>query len=146
VAQATVPSPESRLSKNSFSPSATAAGVSGPFGGITVAVSVAGNPTWFGDRGCANDPAFGNGGASPDLSAGGGPAAFPVVTGSAKIPEASAGNATAAPNRAADSFGIELLCEPFEPGCDCFAFFEWNRCIFLAAAELCVSGGVPKTG
>jgi hypothetical protein len=44
VAQATVPSPESRLSKNSFSPSATVAGVSGLAGGITDAVSAEGKP------------------------------------------------------------------------------------------------------
>jgi hypothetical protein len=45
VAQATVPSPESRLSKNNFSPSATVAGVSGLAGGITDAVSAEGKPT-----------------------------------------------------------------------------------------------------
>jgi hypothetical protein len=45
VAQATVPSPDSRLSKNSFSPNATAAGVSGLAGGMTDAVSAAGKPT-----------------------------------------------------------------------------------------------------
>jgi hypothetical protein len=44
VAHATVPSPESRLSKNSFSPSVTMAGVSGLAGGITVAVSAEGKP------------------------------------------------------------------------------------------------------
>jgi hypothetical protein len=45
VAQETVPSPESRLSKNNFSPSTTAAGVTGLAGGITDAVSDAGKPT-----------------------------------------------------------------------------------------------------
>jgi hypothetical protein len=45
VAQATVPSPESRLSKNSFSPKAIAAGVGGLVGGMTDAVRAEGKPT-----------------------------------------------------------------------------------------------------
>src|SRR3989454_11882884 len=72
VAQATVPSPESRLSKNSFSPSATMAGGSGLTGGVTDAVSAAGKSTCSCDRGCAKGPAFGSGGARSGASAGGG--------------------------------------------------------------------------
>ena len=45
VAQVTVPSPESRLSKNSFSPNETVAGVSGLPGGMTDAFSPEGKPT-----------------------------------------------------------------------------------------------------
>jgi len=45
VAQATVPSPESRPSKKSFAPSEITAGVSGLPGGMTDFVSAAGKPT-----------------------------------------------------------------------------------------------------
>ena len=59
VAQATVPSAESRPSKNSFWPSATLSGVVGLSGGVTAAVSSCGRPAWSARFGWPNVPAFG---------------------------------------------------------------------------------------
>ena len=66
-----MPSPERRTTKNRFSPSATAAGVSGLAGGITDAVRAAGKPIWFDERGSASASRFGSGGACSGSPGGG---------------------------------------------------------------------------
>ena len=109
--------------------------MSGLPAGMTDLVSAAGKPAWSCERGSANGPGLGSGGASPGAKAGGG--TLPIswlATVTAKTAQMHAGRTAVKAIKAPAHLGTARGTAPFRPGCVCliFSFRQAGACLWAA--------------